>query len=44
MLCDHAALDVPLDDITEVYEADIITTMWVPGGDDADSGSASRSD
>ena len=39
MLCDHAALEVELDDITKVYEADIITTMWVPGGEDTDLGS-----
>lgn len=33
MLKDHAALDMPIDDLEAGYEADVIDTMWKSGGD-----------
>lgn len=33
MLRDHAALDMPVDELTRGYDADVDATLWVPGGD-----------
>lgn len=32
MLRDHAAIEAPVEVIAEHYEADVIETMWAPGG------------
>lgn len=34
MLCDHAAIDDPLDTMSEAYEAAVAGSMWTHGGDD----------
>ncbi len=33
ILRDHAAVEMPLEDISEAYEADTVATLWVPGGE-----------
>ncbi len=33
MLKDHAALDMPLEELTAGYDHDIESTLWEPGGD-----------
>lgn len=32
MVRDHAEIDAPLDVVREAYEADVVATMWQPGG------------
>lgn len=32
MVRDHARIDAPLDVVREVYEADVVATLWKPGG------------
>lgn len=33
MVRDHAAIDVPLDTVREVYDRNVAETLWQPGGD-----------